>query len=229
MIRNALIVLLLTAAVVSGGVRHETKRMTANPGTLVQLPVDTPGGKVVLWQPLQPLTLDVVIVESKEDQSILIFHADPKKLSEVVITSQRWDAVGDVLSIRWIITLGDDANPDDGGDDDEDEDEVTPDVPSDAFDNVGQRVAGWAKGLDGTEKAAKCYRDAVKTLREEKLTINSVNAKLLLDLADAVAYEEYRTVWDNINKDANTRWAGITRFKLADYYDAIAAGLDGAK
>lgn len=105
-------------------------------------------------------------------------------------------------------------------------------VPTDAFDNIGQRVAGWAKGLPRKAEVAALYSALAKDLKEnEKLTINQaidkmVEARKKLLGDDLKLYQP--ALIDNLNADLKGRWPMMS-LVAADYFSAIAAGLVGAK
>ena len=50
---------------------------------------------------------------------------------------------------------------------DEPDEPAPPDVPADPFDNLGQRVAHWARGLPNRNAAAAVYRSAAELLRSD--------------------------------------------------------------
>lgn len=105
----------------------------------------------------------------------------------------------------------------------------SPDVPADPFDNLGQRVATWAAGLEGRGSAAAVYRAAAKSLRENpSKTIDDTGADVVKGLNEAINYASYATLRAHINADLQARWP-LSRGLMADYYDAIAAGLEAGK
>lgn len=128
-----------------------------------------------------------------------------------------------------IITIGEE-KPDDE-DPDPTPDDEDPSVPDDDFDNIGQRVAKWAKGLKKVQVAATVYKNAAMSLRiDPSKTINDVSEKLISDLKVGVDFESYSKLRANINADLQERWSvsPLSRGVLADYFDAIAAGLEKA-
>jgi hypothetical protein len=104
----------------------------------------------------------------------------------------------------------------------------TPEVPSDAFDNIGQRVANWAKGLPSNKQMAAAYRKCQPLLTESNQTINEITVFLLAELDKVPSIDRYAEVRANINADLRQR-TGMPRGVLADYYSALAAGFEGAK
>lgn len=112
-------------------------------------------------------------------------------------------------------------------------DPVTPDpVPTDAFDNIGQRVFGWAQGIPGARKAAPMYARASELLAADQTqTIDSVSLYLVAELSKLVEFEDLLSVRKNINADLQQRWAinPLPRDVLADYYKAISIGLGASQ
>jgi hypothetical protein len=105
-------------------------------------------------------------------------------------------------------------------------------VPPDVFDNIGQRVAGWASGLPANAAVGSVYLKHAKRLRTEPgMTITSISRDLQSDLASLPNYQVYsEKVGKHLNDDLAKRWE-VSPFSmglLADYWTAIAAGY-GAK
>lgn len=105
-------------------------------------------------------------------------------------------------------------------------------VPPDAFDNIGQRVAGWAKGLPRTREVAALYSALATDLAEnEKLTINQAIDKMVVARSKLLKPDElkaYQPLIDNLNADLKGRWP-MMALVAADYFTAISLGLAGAK
>lgn len=104
-----------------------------------------------------------------------------------------------------------------------------PPVPEDEFDNIGQRVAEWSAGIAGAKKAASVYRTTANLLSSDPTqTINSASAYLVDELKKLPEYNNFTQVRSNINADLTQRWdrGPMSRGTLADYYNAIAAGLE---
>lgn len=123
---------------------------------------------------------------------------------------------------------GDDDNDDDDGDDDGDDD---PDIPPDDFQNIGQRVAAWAKGLQGTDKAAAIFKESARLLDEDPTkTVDDVATWLIKQLQESVPYDSpgWSKLRANYGADLQQRWP-LSGGVLADYYRAVAAGLEAAE
>jgi hypothetical protein len=105
-------------------------------------------------------------------------------------------------------------------------------VPPDSFNNIGQRVAGWAKGLPKTLEVAKLYNTLSIDLKEnEKLTINQAIDKMVAARKQLLKPEElaaYQPLIDKLNEDLKSRWP-LMALVASDYFAAIATGLAGAK
>lgn len=104
----------------------------------------------------------------------------------------------------------------------------SPDVPSDPFDNIGQRVAQWTKGLPANREIGSIYlRNAVNLRTNPGVSINEVSSALTSDLVKVASYSQYATFSSNLNEDLKKRWnnAPMSRGILADYWQAIALGL----
>lgn len=105
-------------------------------------------------------------------------------------------------------------------------------VPPDAFENIGQRVAGWAKGLPMTREVALLYSALATDLKEnEKLTINQAIDKMVAARKQLLKPEElaiYQPLIDKLNADLKGRWP-MMALVAADYFTAISLGLAGAK
>lgn len=108
-----------------------------------------------------------------------------------------------------------------------------PDVPPDAFGNIGQRVAGWAAGMPKKPEVAGLYKACADRLESDPgTTINSAIDRMVADRNKLLTVEEqtqYNSkVIGNINADMKARWP-MQQLVLANYFQAIAAGLEGAK
>ena len=104
-------------------------------------------------------------------------------------------------------------------------------VPPDAFENIGQRTATWAKGLPRKNEVAalyvKCAEDIVGTTQ----TINACIEQMVKARTTLLKPEElasYQPLLDNLNADLKKRWP-MAAMTTASYFNAIAAGLAGAK
>lgn len=106
----------------------------------------------------------------------------------------------------------------------------TPDVPSDPFDNIGQRVATWTKGIASNPMIGAIYLRHAKNLRGADLntTITEEGNKLKAELNAVPGYTtQYTAFITGVNADIQARWQTTPMGKgvLADYWTAIAAGL----
>ena len=105
----------------------------------------------------------------------------------------------------------------------------TPDnVPSDAFDNIGQRVAQWTKGLPSNKEVGQVYQKYASLLKSSPAaTVNDASSMLTGELVKVPQYQAYATFSSNVNEDLKRRWTNSPMSKgvLADYWLAIALGL----
>lgn len=100
----------------------------------------------------------------------------------------------------------------------------TPDVPTDKFGNIGQRVATVTKGLPHNAKIGAIYREASKQLGSNpSWTIDSSSAYVNTELKK-VDLAGYQPFLDTVNNDLRSRWP-VTRGVAVDYWSAIATGL----
>lgn len=100
-----------------------------------------------------------------------------------------------------------------------------PDVPADAFDNIGQRVAVWSKGMTANAAVGACYAKWAKELRTNPaITINDASAAMSSELRSIPNYAQYNSVTTQINADLAKRWP-VAKGVLADYWTCIALGL----
>lgn len=107
-----------------------------------------------------------------------------------------------------------------------------PDTPEDRFDNIGQRVAVWSQGIPGGQAVAALYRNHAGLLRADpSQTINSVSDSLMRSLSSVTAIERFTEVRKKVSADLTQRWSrdGLGRVDLADYYDAVATGLEASR
>jgi hypothetical protein len=104
-----------------------------------------------------------------------------------------------------------------------------PPVPPDLFNNIGQRVAGWAAGLPSNAAMLTAYAKAAERLRTDpSQTIDSASALLSTDLKAIQGVEAYANVTTQINADLKSRWP-LSRGELADYFAAVSLGFGGGK
>lgn len=204
----------------------------------------------IMWDARQPLDLAFEEIRTKGRETLIIKRdgeiqtlPEGKKYSlcklegkpgeTVVVTVFDFSVTdGKPVINRKTFKIDFDGKPDPKPDDDEDDDDDPPDVPPDKFDNIGRRVAQWASGLPRSGEAANVYRKCAKMLREDaSVTMNVVSKTLTEGLKSSVDFGVYTSVWKNINADHTKRWNAdrMTSTELAEYYDAIANGLDGAK
>jgi hypothetical protein len=104
-----------------------------------------------------------------------------------------------------------------------------PNVPTDAFDNIGQRVAEWSKALPQNKIVGQIYLDAAKALRSDRTaTTDSVTVKIATDLRSKLSDPPiYSKLIQQISTDLAARWdrAPLSKGVLADYYACVALGL----
>lgn len=109
-------------------------------------------------------------------------------------------------------------------------DDPTPDptVPDDVFDNLGQRVAGWAAGLPKRKEVGAIYRAVADQLDAAQIvTINDAAEKMRAERDKILTPDElskWNVVGDKLKEDLTKRWP-LTRGEFAEYYRAIATGL----
>jgi len=132
---------------------------------------------------------------------------------------------------RFDVELGP-PKPDPRPDPDPEPDPEPSPVPPDKFDNVGQRTAALAKGLPWRAEVAKLYRQCADDLESDPTaTINSAVDKIvkaraaLLKPAELAAYQP---LLDALNTDIRKRYP-IHPLVVAEYFQCIATGLEGAK
>lgn len=104
----------------------------------------------------------------------------------------------------------------------------TPDVPPDQFDNIGQRVAEWTKGLKINLELSQLYLKYELQLRTNpNTTPNETAAALLSEVSMLPGYVEYVNFSKGLNADFSKRWAQAPMSKgvMADYYHCVAVGL----
>jgi hypothetical protein len=101
-------------------------------------------------------------------------------------------------------------------------------VPPDVFDNIGQRVAAATVSAPRKLEVAKVYRNAAIELREnQSVTVNGVFDKSFQERARIVGTNvaEWRAFSELLNADVKVRWP-MSRMTVADYFDAVAVGLE---
>jgi hypothetical protein len=101
-------------------------------------------------------------------------------------------------------------------------------VPPDVFDNIGQRVAAATVSAPRKLEVAKVYRNAAIELREnQSVTVNGVFDKSFQERARIVGTNvaEWRAFSELLSADVKVRWP-MSRMTVADYFDAVAVGLE---
>jgi len=105
-------------------------------------------------------------------------------------------------------------------------------APDDGFDNIGRRVSGWVFALALNPEIAAIYREVAQKLRadEDWPDIAEAGREIThrvegLDGYEPDQYERFRT---GIDADLKARWnvKELSRAELADYWEAIARGLE---
>lgn len=103
-----------------------------------------------------------------------------------------------------------------------------PDVPDDEFDNIGQRVAEWSKGLPKrTEVGALYLSVATELAAGEIVSINDASKKLVEGTREILSTEEvdkWKPFAAELQKDLNDRWP-LQRQLYVEYIKAVAKGL----
>lgn len=172
--------------------------------------------------------IEAVPLPSEAGQTVGIKSRPGKYL----VTLYRWDeSARRVVTKQCFLTIeGPDPPEPDPDPDDPDNPEPGP-APADEFDNVGQRVAVSAKGLPRRPDVATNYRQTADQLREDlSVTIGDVSSAMVgrrntILGDDAGRWAPTLTL---LQEDLTRRWP-LSRYVLADYYDAIATGLEHAK
>lgn len=100
-------------------------------------------------------------------------------------------------------------------------------VPVDVFDNIGQRVAEWTKGLPNTKLIGDVYLQAAIDIKKPSETVTTAAAALRAKLVSMPEYStNFVTFSKNINADLNLRWtATSSKGVLSDYWKCVALGL----
>lgn len=104
-------------------------------------------------------------------------------------------------------------------------------VPADPFDNIGQRTAVWAKGLPKTREVALLYVSCAEEMVGSTKTINACIEAMVTARSALLKPDElklYQPLLDQLNADLKKRWP-MAAMTCATYFNAIAAGLAGAK
>jgi hypothetical protein len=100
-------------------------------------------------------------------------------------------------------------------------------IPTDDFDNIGQRVNTWATGLADRQMAATCYQAASKSLlNDPTVTPDSVSKVLVACLTKIPAFGTYTDIRTKLNTDLESRWPMSARV-LGEYFGAVAVGWNG--
>lgn len=170
--------------------------------------------------------VEMPLVEQADDvYTYLIFGKGPTYVDAITVVRQTGAIAWDTFTLDIVDPREPDEpdNPDPG---------PAPDVPGDDFDNLGQRVAVWAKGLPSNAAWAAAYNEAATALDTDPTrTINQISEALVAKLKADPNYNKYSKPTANINADLQERWAvgPMAAGVLADYYLAVAAGYKGAK
>lgn len=104
-------------------------------------------------------------------------------------------------------------------------------IPPDAFENIGQRTATWANGLPRRNEVAALYVTCAEDIVGTTMTINACIEKMVAARTALLKPEElalYQPLLDQLNADLKKRWPMVA-LTTANYFNAIAAGLAGAK
>lgn len=107
--------------------------------------------------------------------------------------------------------------------------EPLPTVPTDSFDNIGQRAAVWSKDLPQNKVVGEIYLTAAKKLRSDPAaTTDSVTRDIASDLKSKLTNSTvYSKFVLQVSDDLTARWnrAPLSRGVLADFYACVALGL----
>ena len=177
---------------------------------------------------LAPATLLADVKFVKVGERIFIISAEtPVSIEE--ITAQFID-----------LTVGPDPNPDPDDPDKPDPDPVPPDptIPTDKFDNLGQKVFSWARQfkVPGTREAGVVYKQAAARLKsldpntfmsvdESQIFIKSELAKIKLKYDANEQYAKLGQLINNIWRQEMQASANRTRDNIAAFYAAVGNGL----
>lgn len=101
----------------------------------------------------------------------------------------------------------------------------TPDIPTDAFDNVGQRVFKVVKGLPNNLQIRTIYKAASDKLKSDPtMTINESSVYIANELLKIAGYTTtYKDFIKFVNDDVVKRWP-MSRGVMADYWLAVSNG-----
>ena len=128
---------------------------------------------------------------------------------------------------RMSVELGPPPKPDPKPDPDPD-----PKPDPDVFDNIGQRVAVWSKGLPRRNEVAVLYVECATNLAEnERLTQNQAIDLMVEKRKNLLKPDElkaYQPMIDQLNADLKKRWP-MHALVTSAYFKAIAVGLGGVK
>jgi hypothetical protein len=108
-----------------------------------------------------------------------------------------------------------------------DPDVPDPTIPDDAFDNLGQKVAGWSQGLPKKSEVRQMYQSIVARINSlVLLDINSISNAIKTERDQILGADaaKWKPLIDNVQKDLATRWP-LQKFVYAEYLSAIAEGL----
>ncbi|MEO1530282.1 MAG: hypothetical protein AAFX06_33235, partial [Planctomycetota bacterium] len=148
-------------------------------------------------------------------------------LSVTAIDFERQLFENEVITVE-VSKRPDPVEPDapDKPDETDDADPVPDDlVPIDLFDNIGRRSNEWATGLPGRRIIAGFYKTAAKSLNADPTkTIDQVGEQLNADVKGSIDGASYGEFIAKQQADLIDRWP-LNRFVLAEYFQAVAAGL----
>ena len=100
-------------------------------------------------------------------------------------------------------------------------------VPDDQFNNVGQKVQEWSKGLEKRAELGAIYKEASKMLTDSPITsINDATA-YVADMKNKLlgqSASKYSVFFENVNADLKSRWP-MSRMDYALYLACVANGL----
>lgn len=175
------------------------------------------GDRLFLWAPPGEHDLSASLIWVKFEIITIEVDGEPKEIRNLIDFGQQQH--------RASFSVGEPEPPEPP----DPPDPPAPDVPDDQFQNIGKRVALWATGFDEAGEVAEAYRDAASSLRTDpQSTVDSVSADLISSLKDDVDFDAYASeIGTNINADLQERWP-MSKGVLADYYDAVAVGLEAA-
>lgn len=203
---------------------------------IISVPENPSPGDLVVLSCNAPSTTPLTWVLGNSDKTFLpveggtkcVFASgSPGKYKFYVIAYHN----GQLIKSYKYITVGNppDPEPDPDNPDPPEPTPPDPDIPDDDFDNIGQRVSTWSKGLPKKEVVAKNFKTYASKLDQgEYISINDASQAMVKartkDLgSDASKWGEFN---QRLNSDFTERWP-MSKGVVVDYWKAISVGLGG--